>query len=73
MTRLDVSLHPTKDPRTFRLVASFRCDSCGWETTTPRSNASGRPMRLRPLRPAPTSGPILHECEECAVRRSRGG
>ncbi len=71
MTRISIALEPTREPHTFRLVVNYRCDSCGWETTTARMNSRGHPMRLRPRRPVsnPDVGPIEHECESCAVAR----
>lgn len=71
MTRISVDLEPTRDPRTWRIVAHFRCDLCGWVTTTARSNSSGRPMRLRPRRPMNREGPLEHECEACAASAGR--
>lgn len=68
MTLLRITLHPTDDPDAYRMHAVLRCDTCGWTTDEPRQGPRGRPMRLRPRKPVPGSGPVAHECEACAMK-----
>jgi len=57
MTRLSIDLSGPK------ISVVFRCDRC-LRTTDAHT------MRLRPQRPIPRVGPVLHECADC-VRMSR--